>query len=287
MAKRKLPYMKLWVGDWLSSQRVVELTPMEEYCYFRLIMWAWQANASGLLNTDASLAQMCRVDMDTWLQVESNVRALFYEVEGRLFHEKVDEQILQQQEISEKRSAAGRLGGKAKGESNSLANASPLLKQTPKQTPYGYGSSSDSSSSSSSLKKESKFSKLDVRQKSKVIRDHYLKEVSPRDQTRTQALSMIDMYIQDEEIFSVEEMLLAIDRYAMEMKVSGSDRPISCRKFFSQEHFREFLRDDWEEPPIAPESEPTAAPVSFKQAQDEADEAEYQRLMDKRASEGG
>ena len=39
MAKRKLPYMKMWVGDWLSSQKVMELSRMEEFCYFRLIMW--------------------------------------------------------------------------------------------------------------------------------------------------------------------------------------------------------------------------------------------------------
>ena len=80
-------------------------------------------------------------------------------------------------------------------------------------------------------------------------------------------------------------MLLAIDRYAMEIKASGSDKPISCRKFFSEQHFDEFLRDDWEPPEDVPDAEAAAAPVSFRQAQEEEDEAEYKRLMSKRSSQ--
>ena len=139
MAKRKLPYMKMWVGDWLSSQKVMELTPMEEFCYFRLIMWAWQANASGLLNKDYNLAQQCRVDMETWLSVKESVLKLF-EVRGdRLFHHKVDEQVQQQQEISEKRAAAGRMGGKAKKPTNDkqvLSNCLALVYLLQAFSPY-------------------------------------------------------------------------------------------------------------------------------------------------------
>ena len=252
MAKRKLPYMKMWVGDWLSSQKVMELSPMEEFCYFRLIMWAWQANASGLLNKDANLAQLCRVDMETWLSVKENVLKLF-EVRGdRLFHHKVDEQVQQQQEISEKRAAAGRMGGKAKKPtndkqvlSNCLANDTIMLKQTPKQTPYGYGSSYDSSF-------EDMFKEVDEeengpRETSKIIRDFYMDRISSSDQTRTQALSHIDFVVM-EKLYSPGQVAQAIDRYGQEVKASGAKMTKSCLRFFSERLYEDFLAEDWTPP---------------------------------------
>ena len=252
MAKRKLPYMKMWVGDWLSSQKVMELSPMEEFCYFRLIMWAWQANASGLLNKDYNLAQQCRVDMDTWLSVKDSVLALF-EVRGdRLFHHKVDEQVQQQKEISEKRAAAGRMGGKAKKPtndkqvlSNCLANDTIMLKQTPKQTPYGYGSSYDSSF-------EDMFKEVDEeengpRETSKIIRDFYMDRISSSDQTRTQALSHIDFVVM-EKLYSPGQVAQAIDRYGQEVKASGAKMTKSCLRFFSERLYEDFLAEDWTPP---------------------------------------
>ena len=251
MAKRKLPYMKMWVGDWLSSQKVTELSPMEEFCYFRLIMWAWQANASGLLNKDANLAQLCRVDIDTWLSVKDSVLALFDVRDNRLFHHKVDEQVQQQQEISEKRAAAGRMGGKAKKEapvkqvlSNCLANDPIMLKQTPKQTPYGYSSSSGS---------DYKVLFKDVdndkgpRKISIIIRDFYLREINGTDQTRTQALSHIDNVVM-EQLYTPQQIVEAISRYGAEVKASGAQMTKSCSRFFSERLYTEFLRDEWTPP---------------------------------------
>ena len=252
MAKRKLPYMKMWVGDWLSSQKVMELSPMEEFCYFRLIMWAWQANASGLLNKDANLAQLCRVDLDTWLSVKDSVLALF-EVRGdRLFHHKVDEQVQQQKEISEKRAAAGRMGGKAKKPtndkqvlSNCLANDTIMLKQTPKQTPYGYGSSS--SFDNEHLFKEVDNEKTGPRETSIIIRNHYLHTINGTDQTRTQALSHIDFAVM-EQLYTPEQIIESIDRYGAEVKASGAQMTKSCSRFFSERLYAEFLREDWTPP---------------------------------------
>ena len=251
MAKRKLPYMKMWVGDWLSSQKVTELSPMEEFCYFRLIMWAWQANASGLLNKDANLAQLCRVDIDTWLSVKDSVLALFEVRDDRLFHHKVDEQVQQQQEISEKRAAAGRMGGKSKKVippkqvlSNCLANDPIMLKQTPKQTPYGYSSSSGS---------DYKVLFKDVdndkgpRKISIIIRDFYLREINGTDQTRTQALSHIDFVVM-EQLYTPQQIVEAISRYGAEVKASGAQMTKSCSRFLSERLYTEFLRDEWTPP---------------------------------------
>ena len=252
MAKRKLPYMKMWVGDWLSSQKVMELSPMEEFCYFRLIMWAWQANASGLLNKDANLAQLCRVDLETWLSVKEGVLKLFDVRDDRLFHHKVDEQVQQQQEISEKRAAAGRMGGKSKKPtndkqvlSNCLANDTILLKQTPKQTPYGSSSSYDSSFDD--MFKEVDEETNGPRETSKIIRDFYMERISSSDQTRTQALSHIDFVVM-EQFYSPGQITQAIDRYGQEVKASGAKMTKSCLRFFSERLYEDFLAKDWTPP---------------------------------------
>ena len=253
MAKRKLPYMKMWVGDWLSSQKVMELSPMEEFCYFRLIMWAWQANASGLLNKDFNLAQQCRVDMDTWLSVKDNVLKLF-EVRGdRLFHHKVDEQVQQQKEISEKRAAAGRMGGKSKPVKQVLSKCKTSVKQKGKQKPskplmaIALDSSSVSSSEDSTIFKEVDSEKTGPRETSKIIRDHYLRTINGNDQTRTQALSHIDFVVM-EQFYTPEQIIESIDRYGAEVKASGAKMTKSCSRFFSERLYSEFLRDDWTPP---------------------------------------
>jgi len=79
MAKRKLPYMKFWVGDWLSSQKVMELSTIEEYCYFRLILWSWQAKGLGLESKDETLAEYCRLPLDVWMSCREKVVSLFEE----------------------------------------------------------------------------------------------------------------------------------------------------------------------------------------------------------------
>jgi len=230
MAKRKLPYMKFWVGDWLSSQKVMELSTIEEYCYFRLILWSWQAKGLGLESKDETLAEYCRLPLDVWIQCREKVLSLFEERSGRLYHHKVEEQMQTQIELSETRAEAGRQGGRG----HKKAIASPTVKQTVSNPLMALDSSFDSGT-------------IDVRQESKKLRDFYLEEVSSSDQTRTQALGFIDMVLM-EETHSPDKLQLAISRYAQEFKVSGSGMALSCKKFFSERLYVEFLRDDWTEP---------------------------------------
>ena len=62
------PYMKFWVGDYLSSARVMSLTPLGELAYFRLILWCWQSEG-GLPNNDTSLASLCRLSGKQWATI--------------------------------------------------------------------------------------------------------------------------------------------------------------------------------------------------------------------------
>lgn len=238
MAKRKLPYMKFWVGDWLSSQKVMELSTIEEYCYFRLILWSWQAKGLGLESKDETIAEYCRLPLDVWMSCREKVISLFEERSGRLYHHKVEEQMQTQVEISEKRAAAGRQGGRG--------NKKAIASQDVKQTLNNPLMAIDSGSSSGN---DTRFdsSTIDVREESKKIRDFYLKVVSPNDQTRTQALSFISMALQ-EEIYSPAELVLAIGRYGKEFKTSGSGMALSCKKFFSERLYVDFLSEDWTEP---------------------------------------
>ena len=279
MSERKLPYMKLWVGDWLSSQAVIEMSPMAEYLYFRLIMWSWQAKGKGLKSTLKHLSQMCRVDEETFKEYWPEVMMHFTEKNGRVYHHKVEEQMSQQKEISEKRAAAGRIGGKAKAPFVDKQTSNQRRKQNP-NTPLMAMAIDESSSSSSSKEEE----RMNVREESKKLRDHYLKKVSLTDQTRTQALPMIDMMIQ-EELYMPAELKTAIERYGLEFKASGSTKAISCKKFFSERLYAEFLREDWTEPEEGEEVADREAPRSFLETQEEKDAAEFDRLMLKRREE--
>ena len=107
MAKAKLPYMKLWVGDWLSSSRIQELEPEAEYILFRLCLWSWQANGNGLANKDEMLARYARVSELTWEEHKASILPLIEERDGRLYHPKVEEQRQSQHRLSEIRAAAG------------------------------------------------------------------------------------------------------------------------------------------------------------------------------------
>ena len=270
MPDRKLPYMKFWVGDWLSSQSVMELTPMEEHCYFRLILWSWQAKALGLKSNDTSLAEYCRVPLDVWMECKESVLALFTESEGRLYHHKVEEQMQTQLEISEKRSQAGKKGGRGNKKAIAKANEKQVVKQKLSNDNMAMTMAFNSSS-------------IDIRKESKKIRDFYLKTISPNDQTRTQALGMIDMVLM-EEVYSPEKLQLAISRYGQEFKASGSGMALSCKKFFSERLFDEFLRSDWTEPEIT-EPEDKDNPTSFLEQQEQKDNEEFERLMKRKEEE--
>ena len=270
MPDRKLPYMKFWVGDWLSSQSVMELTPMEEHCYFRLILWSWQAKALGLKSNDTSLAEYCRVPLDVWMECKESVLALFAESEGRLYHHKVEEQMQTQLDISEKRAEAGRKGGRGNKKAIAEANEKQVVKQKLSNDNMAMAMAFNSSS-------------IDIREESKKIRDYYLKTVSPNDQTRTQALSIIDMVLM-EETHSPEQLQLAISRYAQEFRSSGSGMATSCRKFFSDRLYVEFLREDWTEPEVI-ETEEKETATSFLEQQEQKDDEEFQRLMKRKEEE--
>ena len=126
-------------------------------------------------------------------------------------------------------------------------------------------------------------SSINIIEESKKIRDFYLRTVSPNDQTRTQALGMIDMVLM-EEMYAPEQLQLAISRYAQEFKASGSGMAISCKKFFSERLFDEFLRSDWTEPEVI-ETEEKETATSFLEQQEQKDNEEFQRLMEKRKEE--
>ena len=119
------PYMKFWVGDYLSSARVMSLTPLGELAYFRLILWCWQSEG-GLPNNDTSLASLCRLSGKQWATIRSQILPLFDDRDGCLFHLKVEKQRKAAEAVSRSRAEAGRLGGlsncKAKGQAKGVAN---------------------------------------------------------------------------------------------------------------------------------------------------------------------
>ncbi|MCI0596973.1 MAG: DUF1376 domain-containing protein, partial [candidate division Zixibacteria bacterium] len=126
-----LPYMPLYVGDFIRDTR--NLSTEQVGAYMLLLMAQWQ---TGKLPDDpVQLARIAGVEAERWGEVSRLIMGYFRRVKGgalvqkRLTRER--ERILK---TNRARKASGKLGGKAKslvskGETP-LANAKQMLKQT-------------------------------------------------------------------------------------------------------------------------------------------------------------
>ena len=108
-------------------------------------------------------------------------------------------------------------------------------------------SSSSSISEDSTIFKEVDSEKTGPRETSIIIRDHYMRAINGNDQTRTQALSHIDFVVM-EQLYTPQQIVEAISRYGAEVKASGAKMTKSCSRFFSEQLYAEFLREDWTPP---------------------------------------
>ncbi|MFT4116532.1 DUF1376 domain-containing protein [Bradyrhizobium sp.] len=127
----RLPFMPLWVGDFLSSTTHLTLEQRGGYTVLLATMW----NAGGSLPNDpVKLARICGVSLRRWEQISPDILELFNCAGDRLTQERLGAEYEKQSEIVEKRRAAGAKGGAAKSlksldrgaanaETNAVANA--------------------------------------------------------------------------------------------------------------------------------------------------------------------
>jgi len=98
-----IPYMKFYIGDYLGDTQ--HLTTLQHGAYLLLIMAYWQRRGP-LPMDDEKLARIVRCASAEWMQCKCDVLAFFDERDGLLYHRRIDRELLDVSEISEKRRGA-------------------------------------------------------------------------------------------------------------------------------------------------------------------------------------
>ena len=108
-----LPYMPLWVADFLSSGKVKQMTPAHIGAYVMLLMYEW--NGTELLDDDDYLAKLTQCDgHQEWAELSNLVRACFEQRDGRLFNPRLEKERKRIADRHEKLSEAGKKSGKVR-----------------------------------------------------------------------------------------------------------------------------------------------------------------------------
>lgn len=113
------PFMQLYVGDYLAD--TLDLTTEQHGAYLLLLMTMWRHDAK-LPNDHAKLARIARVSARRWHLVWSEIQHFFYVDGGEIRNKRLDREHQKAVSISEKRSASGAAGGRAKALKNKEAN---------------------------------------------------------------------------------------------------------------------------------------------------------------------
>lgn len=100
-----IPYMPLWVGDYLADTQ--DLTTEEHGAYLLLIMTYWQ-RGTPFPADPVRLAMIARVPNERWTSVERTLRRMF-NVEGDTWvHERVEAELKRARSRSQHASKAGK-----------------------------------------------------------------------------------------------------------------------------------------------------------------------------------
>ena len=103
--------MKLYIADYLGDTH--HLTALEHGAYLLLLMAMWRSGGS-LPASDDNLSRMARCTPDQWADIRGVVVPFFKRVRGRLTHKRLALEMAKYENISCKRSEAGKTGGLGK-----------------------------------------------------------------------------------------------------------------------------------------------------------------------------
>jgi uncharacterized protein YdaU (DUF1376 family) len=120
---RKLPFMKLWVADYLSD--TLHLNMEQSGAYLQLLMIMWKEGGALRANPDY-LAKVCRMTPERWGRIAPDILPYFTVIEldegDVLQHRRLSEELAKVRIFSESRSANARAKPlSAKGANGPLA----------------------------------------------------------------------------------------------------------------------------------------------------------------------
>nr|DAQ12763.1 MAG TPA: Protein of unknown function (DUF1376) [Caudoviricetes sp.] len=129
------PFMQLYVADYLGDTR--HLTTEQHGAYLLLLMTMWRSDGV-LPKDDAKLARIVGMSVARWKRISDDVLAFFDDCEGGITQGRLAAELAISEEKSEKRSLAGRLGGRAKSlkdKKAAVANATAMPCHSPEPEP--------------------------------------------------------------------------------------------------------------------------------------------------------
>ena len=129
------PFMQLYVADYLGDTR--HLTTEQHGAYLLLLMTMWRSD--GCLPNDAKkLARIAGLTVARWKRISDDIMAFFTPCEGGITQGRLAAELTIADEKSEKRSQAGKAGGRAKAlkdKKAGVANAMPMPWHSPEPEP--------------------------------------------------------------------------------------------------------------------------------------------------------
>jgi len=116
-------WMPFFIGDWEKSQDVELMPPEAEACYFVLIRKCWLSKDGGIPDDDTSIKTLLGKFSVWWELASKYVRPKFQEKNGRLYNQKILDELAEMKSISQKRRVSAR---KRWGKKNASAYAIAL-----------------------------------------------------------------------------------------------------------------------------------------------------------------
>lgn len=109
MAKKSDTWMPFYVTDYLGD--TMHLTTTQHGAYLLLLLACWKAGGD-LPDDDAQLSAITRMTLNEWRKTAPVLRKYFDPVDGLLSHGRVKHELQKAKELSDKRSAVGKTGGR-------------------------------------------------------------------------------------------------------------------------------------------------------------------------------
>jgi uncharacterized protein YdaU (DUF1376 family) len=128
--KKADTWMPFYVGDYLADTML--LTTVQHGAYLLLMLACWKAGGA-LPDDDDALASASKLSSAEWKRNGQALRRFFEARDGLLFHKRISAELEKAQGLSDKRSAAGKLGGRPAKTKQEETNRFPFAEANAKQ----------------------------------------------------------------------------------------------------------------------------------------------------------
>lgn len=148
------PAYQMYANDWLSSPKIMLMSPAEEGAYIRLLNIAWNAPDCGLPDDDDQLAALSRLGEGWFKGGSTKVRDCFFSKRGRLFNKRLLAERKKQREWKRKSSEGGKASAKSRAERKLQGKGGSRVVDDCLVPKVNSSSPSSSSSTTSNIQKE-------------------------------------------------------------------------------------------------------------------------------------